>query len=167
KLYLNITSQYENGTITFENIILNLETGVVGDDFIIPANLTLGDEFFDINQGNITITDIEEKTIAGSQRSIIKGNTNETSYCWDQKSGMLVSAITITPNYTMKTSLNATNIWKTQESVAQNSSFTLSWFDFNLDLTTIFALTVGVIAIIIIIMSSVILRRHKLKTKET
>jgi ABC-type glycerol-3-phosphate transport system substrate-binding protein len=44
---LNITTEFSNGNLLHETITLNLETGQLGDDFIIPANLNKGDAFLD------------------------------------------------------------------------------------------------------------------------
>jgi hypothetical protein len=59
---LNITTQLINGTYLYQNVLLNLETGQLGDDFLIPADLNVGDVFFDASNGNITITGTEQRT---------------------------------------------------------------------------------------------------------
>jgi hypothetical protein len=63
---LVITTKFSNGTLLNETLTLNLETGQLGDDFIIPANPNSGDTFFDKRQGNITISGVEERTGAGA-----------------------------------------------------------------------------------------------------
>jgi len=108
---LNITTIFSNETLLPEKITLNLETGVLGDDFIIPANLNYRDTFFDMNQGNITIRDTGEKTVAGVDRTVVSGTTTETTYFWDKATGFLVEATTIFSGYTMTTKVERTNMW--------------------------------------------------------
>ncbi len=53
---VNIISTLTNGTqLSTELYTLNLQTGQLIDNFIIPANLAKGDQFYDSNVGNITI----------------------------------------------------------------------------------------------------------------
>ena len=78
----------------------------------IPKNLDVGDQFYDSHQGNITITSIQHRVVAGAQRTVISGATNYTTYFWDRETGTLVAATSIEPNYTIVTNSNATNIWQ-------------------------------------------------------
>jgi hypothetical protein len=109
---LDIQTLFNNGTNYPEHITLNLATGVLGDDFFIPKNLNVGDQFYDLYQGNITITSIQQQTVAGAQRTLVLGATNYTSYEWDRETGTLVAATSIEPDYTMVTNTNSTNIWQ-------------------------------------------------------
>jgi hypothetical protein len=112
----NMTTQFTNGTYLYENISLNLETGQLGDDFFIPANLSMGDVFFDAHAGNITIIGAEQRTYAGAERTVITGHTPETSFYWDKQTGILVEAYSAYTaiNFTMKTVTAKTNIWQPQ-----------------------------------------------------
>jgi len=112
---VNITTKTSNGTLSYEPpITLNLEAGALGDDFIIPANLNKGDSFFDKNQGNITITNVEEKTVAEAQRNVISGSTPQTTYYWDQLTGVLVEANSTYASYAITTKADKTNMWGPQ-----------------------------------------------------
>lgn len=113
---LNVTTQYGNGTFLYENVTLNLETGQLGDDFFVPANLQAGDVFFDAHAGNITISGVEQRTYAGVERTVISGNTLQTSFYWDKATGILVEAHSSYPdyNFTMVTVADKTNIWEPQ-----------------------------------------------------
>ncbi len=115
---LSIQTKFSNGTILSGNTILNLETGTLGDDFIIPANLKQGDLFFDKYQGNITITNVQIQTIAGAERVIICGATNETKFYWDQLTGVLINAESKFAGYSLITRANKTNLWSTQSASA-------------------------------------------------
>jgi hypothetical protein len=46
-IHVNIISTLSNGTQLSTNSTLNLETGQLIDNFIIPANLQKGDQFYD------------------------------------------------------------------------------------------------------------------------
>ena len=113
---LNVTTQYGNGTFMYENVTLNLEAGQLGDDFFVPANLQAGDVFFDAHEGNITINGVAQRTYAGVERTVISGSTPQTSFYWDQASGILVEAHSSYPdyNFTMATVADKTNIWAPQ-----------------------------------------------------
>jgi hypothetical protein len=109
---LAIATKFSNGTLLNETITLDLETGALGDDFIIPANLNTDDAFFDSHQGYITITGTEEKTYAGASRTIVTGATPQTTYYWDKTTGVLVEATTAFTYYSMHTIVDKTNMWQ-------------------------------------------------------
>jgi hypothetical protein len=108
---LSITTNFTNETLLPEKITLNLETGVLGDDFIIPANLNYRDFFFDVYQGNITIRDTGTKNVVGVDRTFVSGTTELTAYVWDKTTGVLIEATTSATGYTMTTVADRTNMW--------------------------------------------------------
>jgi hypothetical protein len=112
QIALDIQTRFSNGTLFDEHITLNLATGFLGDDFFIPPNLDVGDQFYDVYQGNVTISNVETQTIAGATRTVVLGSTTYTSYVWDQQTGTLVAAESIEPEYVMITNTEATNIWQ-------------------------------------------------------
>jgi hypothetical protein len=111
---LNITTRSTNGTLQSGPYTLNLETGDLGDDFIIPANLNVGEMFYDRNQGNITISRVETKNVAGAQRTVAFGANPDTTYQWDKETGVLVEAYSAYPAYTIATKADKTNLWQPQ-----------------------------------------------------
>jgi hypothetical protein len=111
---LAIATKFSNGTWLNQTITLNLETGELGDDFIIPANLNTGDTFFDKHQGNVTITGTEEKTYADTPRTVVTGATLQTTYCWDKTTGVLVEATSTFTDFSMHTIVDKTNMWQPQ-----------------------------------------------------
>src|SRR4030066_1667780 len=98
---LIITTKAPNGTSHSENITLDLDEGVLGDDFVIPANLRDGDNFFDKSVGNITIGSVEARTYAGSNRVVVVGSKGQNGDCWDQSTGFLLEGISNYLEYTM------------------------------------------------------------------
>lgn len=113
---LKVTTTFENSPPLVETVVLNLDAGILGDCFIIPANLNVGDSFFDSQQGSLTITSATQKTIAGAARTLISAATTETIYFWDQNTGILIEAHTTTPDFSMTTKAIKTNMWQEQTS---------------------------------------------------
>ena len=108
---IDIQTLFNNGTNYPDRITLNLATGVLGDDFFIPKNLNIGDQFYDAYQGNITISSQQTQDIAGARRTVILGSSRYTNYTWDKETGTLVAGLSIEPDYRMTTSTVGTNIW--------------------------------------------------------
>jgi hypothetical protein len=144
---LNITVKFSDGTVEPQTATLNLETGQLGDDFIIPANLNVGDVFFDKNVGNITISSVEEKTYADVTRSVVTAATSETTYYWDQTTGVLVEGVSQYPEYTMHSVVDQTNLWQPQM--------------LGLDPIVFYAVVIGAVALIVIVLAVFIVRRKK------
>jgi hypothetical protein len=112
-IYVNIVSTMSNGTILSSNSTLNLQTGQLIDNFIIPANLAKGDQFYDATiSGNITIADVSQGTYAGATRTVINATSGSNTYVWDQATGIDVEGFSTGTGYTMHTLANATNIWQ-------------------------------------------------------
>ena len=111
---VNITSSYSDGREETATIKLNLETGHIGDAFIIPANLNAGDAFLEQYSGTITVSDVEERTYAGAKRNIVCATTPQNTYYWDRTTGFLVEATSSFPDFTMTTKAEKTNMWQPQ-----------------------------------------------------
>jgi hypothetical protein len=113
-VYVDITSRYSDGREETVPSTLNLETGQIGDCFIIPANLGEGDTFLEENEGTITISGVEERTYAGATRSVVYASTSVTMFYWDRSTGFVVEATSSYPEFTLTTKAEATNMWQTQ-----------------------------------------------------
>jgi len=111
---VEITSRYSDEIEHSENHTLNLETGQIGDCFIIPANLNGGDFFRESNEGNITISEVKEKTYAGANRKVVYANTSKTQFYWDRSTGVLVEANSSFPDFAIITKVERTNMWQAQ-----------------------------------------------------
>jgi hypothetical protein len=112
---VSINSRYPNGSTEIFNSTLNLQTGKLIDDFIIPANLKTGDTFLDQNIGNITISRVDKHIYAGATRTVLYASTNQTSYIWDQVTGVSVEGTSQQPDYSMHTIVEGTNLWQPSE----------------------------------------------------
>ena len=111
-MHLYVVTQFANGSLWPESVTLNLTKGVLGDDFVIPTNMSVGDQFFDSNQGDITISSISNLTIAGAQRTVVSAHVAPTVYYWDRITGVLVMANSTNADFEMDTTMTATNIWQ-------------------------------------------------------
>ncbi len=114
-LTLKITTKSTDGSIETEPLFtIEFGTGQLGDDFVIPANLNVGDKFYDRAQGNITIESSQQKNLLGAKRTTIMASTNFTAYTWDSSTGVLVEANSSYPNYSIVSKINSTNMWPEQ-----------------------------------------------------
>lgn len=144
---LAIAAKLSNGTWLNETVALNLETGQLGDDFIVPANLNSDDTFFDTRHGNITISGVEEKTYAGAKRTVMSGATAQTTYYWDKATGVLVEGTSTYADFTMYTKVDKTNMWQAQET--------------GLDSTIVYALGLLIAVVIVTAIAFFVMRQKK------
>jgi hypothetical protein len=144
---LNVTTQFVNGTYLYEDVTLNLETGKLGDDFIIPANLNPGDTFLDQYHGNITISGVEERSYAGTTRTVVYGSAAQSIYYWDRATGILVEGNSTFPDYTIHSVADKTNMWQPQI--------------LGLEPTMFYALVITAAAVIIAVIALFAWRRRK------
>jgi hypothetical protein len=112
---VRITSRFSDGATEQLNTTLNLETGHLIDNFIIPANLHEGDTFFDENLGNVTIAEALQRTYAGAIRTVLSASISDNTYFWDQATGVSVEGNTETSDYKMHTIVENTNMWRPTE----------------------------------------------------
>lgn len=153
---VNITSRYTDGANETITSTLNLESGHLIDDFIIPAGLKVGDSFPDENYGNVTITGSEIRSFAGASRTVLTATMGNSSYVWDQETGVSVEGNTTTTGYAIYSVASATNMWLPAPTQAGNS---LS--------STIMTLTSVLIIFTLIIAGWVVRRKRKPVHKPT
>jgi hypothetical protein len=149
-IQVNIISTYANGTQISTNSTLNLQTGQLIDDFIIPANLKTGDQFLDSRVGNISISSTEQRTYAGATRTVVSATSLDNTYVWDQATGISVEGNSEGADYSMHSLATATNIWQAQASTV--------------DPVIVYALVIVVVVILAATVVIVVMRR-KGKTK--
>ena len=109
---VKITAESANGTKDTSTSTLNLETGHIADEFIIPANLDVGSSFIDDNRGVVTITGTSDRYVAGIRRTVIYTTFPETTTYWDKATGVTVEGHAVLGNFTMITTAVETNMWQ-------------------------------------------------------
>jgi hypothetical protein len=119
-----MTSQFADGSRGTINTTMNLETGHLIDDFVIPANLNVGDTFLDENLGNVTIAKSENGLYAGATRTVLASTVGNNTYVWDQSTGVSVEGNSQTVDYTIHTIVVDTNMWQPQPTPNQRLDFT-------------------------------------------
>lgn len=115
QIIVKITSRYPDGTTEELNSTLNLETGHLIDNFIIPANLHSGDTFYAETLGNVAIEKSEKHLYAGALRMVNYATVGENIYIWDQQTGVSVEGFSQTPQFTIHTLVERTNMWQAGE----------------------------------------------------
>jgi hypothetical protein len=118
---LNVTTEFVDGALLNELITLNLETGQLGDAFIIPANLDQGDTFEDEHHGNITVSGVEEKSYAGASRLVVSATTAGSTYYWDKTTGVLVEGVSEFPDYSIHSLAVKTNMWESETATREDT----------------------------------------------
>jgi hypothetical protein len=111
--------------------------------------MNLGDSFFDVTSGNITISGVEQRTYADTERTVLTASTAQTTFYWDKATGILVEAHSsyTNPDFTMVTVADKTNMWHPQI--------------MGLDQDVFYSIVVAAIVIVIMIVVAVIALRRK------
>jgi hypothetical protein len=153
-IQVNIVSTYSNGTQVSTDSTLNLDTGILIDNFIIHANLTTGMSFNSNmgNMGKMMIGASRQGSYCGATRIVVTATYGGNSYIWDQATGVSVegnSEGTLNGEpYTMHSLATATNMWQTEAPATP-------------DLTLIYAAVIVVAVIIAAIVVVLALRSRK------
>jgi len=153
-IYIDVVTAYANGTIYPENgITLNLATGAIGDGFFIPTNLTPGDHYPTEYEGIINITSVGQIEVAGAERTVLTGVSNETTYYWDKQAGIMVAATSNFAGYSIITKTSGTNIWQPQI--------------LGLDLVVFYGLVVVITAVVVAVVAiaAILVWRKKMHLK--
>lgn len=122
---VNVTARYANGTIGSAVWPFNFTEGNVGGWLIIPANLSVGESFFDFSihnhkPVNVTIQSQEQKTVLGATRMVTYGNDSFRHKQWDQVTGVFVGSTETYRNMTNKDGWYIDNLTVTIDAVATN-----------------------------------------------
>jgi uncharacterized membrane protein YozB (DUF420 family) len=149
----NVTVRNDNGTLSSSNWKFNLTEGQVEGWVIIPANLGVGNTFYDSSKpANITIMGEEQKIVAGATRTITHASDSTRPVKeWDKATGVYTYSVEHPKNFTVISQAIATNMWSPQI-VEQNQ-------------TSPNALMATSILIAVLVASSIILvaRRNRLR----
>jgi hypothetical protein len=148
EINVNVTTKAANGTFESGIMTLNPEKGQVGVWFIIPANLNIGDAFYDASIGrNVTIEGSDQRTIADASRTVTHATTPERIKSWDKATGVFVESVDTLSNYTLHAIADKTNMWGPQ---AQE-----------MDATLFYAALAGVTVVVAIAVIIVVARGRK------
>ena len=148
-IVVSMTSKFSGNTTDVSKATLNLDTGDLIDNFIIPADLTAGQTFFDKNFGNITIERTEQRTYGGATRTVCITSTSTNTYVWDQDTGVSVEGISQTEEYSIHFIVSETNLWQPRSS--------------ELNLASAFMLT-GLVVVAIMIFTAIIVHFQSKRT---
>ena len=117
RINVTFSSLLSDGSLVNVTENLDFEAGQLIDYFIIPAGLMENDTFYSIfggEEGIVKIDEVATRTYAGAARTVISGKTPETLWFWDQRTGVLVEAQSIYPNFTLTTIIEKTGLWEPQ-----------------------------------------------------
>jgi hypothetical protein len=150
---VNKTALSVNGTFSSSIWNFDLTEGQVYGWVIIPANLSMGDKFFDAaNSANITIKGEVEKTMLGASRTVTHASDPGKVYKeWDKTTGVYVYSMENTANFTVIFNAIATNMWSPQIK-GQNPTAT-------------YQLSVAIILLAVLILSSAMFIARKRRPK--
>ena len=149
---VNITVKYANGTMGSSIWKFDFTEGHTGGWLIIPANLGLGDTFFDYSPpDNVPIQHEEQKTVLGATRTVTRGNDAiRQSKEWDKTTGISIGSVEMAQNFTnrdgwyienltMTIQATATNMWGRQILGLEQSVFALFISGLTFMVTTAFS----------------------------
>src|SRR5665647_3247889 len=112
----NVTVKNVNGTLSSSNWKFNFTEGQVEGWVIIPANLGVGNNFYDSSKpANITIMGEEQKIAAGATRTITHASDSTRPVQeWDKATGVYTYSVEHPKNFTAISQAIATNMWSPQ-----------------------------------------------------
>ena len=151
---VNIVSTYSNGTKISTDSTLNLGTGDLIDNFIVPSNLTTGMEFNSkmCNMGKMMIGASRQGIYCGATRTVVTATYSGNTYIWDQATGVSVEGNSegtlVGQPYTMHSLATSTNMWQTEVLGTP-------------DMTFVYAAVVVVVAIVVTAVAVLYYRRPK------
>jgi hypothetical protein len=112
----NVTVKNVNGTLSSSEWKFNFTEGQVEGWVIIPANLSVGNTFYDSSKpANITIMGEEQKNVAGATRTITHGSDSTRPIKeWDKATGVYTYSVEHPKNFTVISQAISTNMWSPQ-----------------------------------------------------
>jgi hypothetical protein len=152
---VNVTTRARNGTVSSLLMTLNVEKGIIGAWWVIPANLNPGQTFYDafLNQ-NITINSQEQRTFAGATRTVTNATVPTRTKLWDKQTGVFMVSMDDLPAYTINVTAVATNMWQPQATPQPPQLC-------GLDPNVFYAAVIGIVAVILVIVAIVVANERK------
>jgi hypothetical protein len=115
QIFVNIVTESNNGTLTSAIRTIDFSTGDTQEWIIIPANLGIGDSFYDnLTNSTVTIQGEKTETIDGMPRTITYVHTEKRNKEWDKVTGVFVQTVDNYPGYNATANTYATNMWTPQ-----------------------------------------------------
>ena len=109
---LEVKQRISDGTQEIDRETVNLETGQLGEGFLIPANLSAVDTFLESHEDELTIGGVQELTYAGESRTIVY-TTTIAGIWWDKATGILLEARYSQTEYSTVIKADRTSLWGT------------------------------------------------------
>ncbi|MDR2203398.1 MAG: hypothetical protein LBE76_03690 [Nitrososphaerota archaeon] len=160
---VNVSVRYANESFGSSVWKFNFTEGKVGGWLIIPANLGVGDTFFDAysEPNNVPIQGEEQRTVLGATRTVTRGSDALREIKeWDKSTGFFISSKEVAKNYT-----NAEGWYFEDLTITIRATATNMWGRqiFGLD-TAVFALVISslVFAVVALVSALIIWQRKNL-----
>ncbi len=151
EIMINSTSRARNGTVSSLILTLNIEKGEIGAWWIIPANLSPGETFYDASmQQNVTIQGEQSLQYAGATRAITNASIPTRTKRWDKATGVFVQSDDDFPDFTIFVEAFSTNMWNPQILGLDSTVF-----------YTIITIIIVIIAIVAVVLLFALRRRKK------
>jgi len=101
---VNVTVRYANETMGSSVWKYNFTEGITGGWTIIPANLNVGDTFFDYSpSATVTVQSEEQRVVLGATRMVTCGNDSLRQIKeWDKVSGIFIGSVETKQDFTNK-----------------------------------------------------------------
>jgi hypothetical protein len=101
---VNVTVRYANGTMGSSVWEYNFTTGITGGWTIIPANLNVGDTFFDYSPpATVTVQGETQRTVLGATRTVTCGSDSLREIKeWDKTTGIFIGSVEVKQDFTNK-----------------------------------------------------------------
>jgi len=116
RIVANITTKSPEGNYSFLVTAFDEKEGKIGAWFIIPANLNVGDTFYDELLGrNVTVEGEEQLEFAGATRAVTNATTPERTKRWDKPTGVFVECIDVFEDFSVTARAVCTNMWGRSE----------------------------------------------------
>jgi hypothetical protein len=159
--HLNLTAHYNNGTETFQNYDVDVQSGSAGPAYLVASNLTSGDPLSPQTL-ETTINQTVTRLYAGANRNVniiddksdYQGYLSETQFYWDQNTGIMVELYTNQTDYTDPSAYEELSLKATETNL---------WSANVLDLiqNNLIYIIAAIAVIIVIVAATIVLRRSK------
>jgi hypothetical protein len=168
---LNVTTHYNNGTLTNQSDTEDVANKGMTGFFLIASNLKSGDR---ITNGTISpiVNQTTTGTYAGATRNVNLVNTTTTGYgnltltsriCWDQSTGIMVEAYTKAPGYESPSADENPSGYMEMSIKATETNMWSSDIIGTLTSNPIYIIVIVIIVIVVVVAGLIVVRRKQLQ----